>query len=154
MSEIILNLPTQNATHEFGKSVSRFIEAGDIIYLSGDMGSGKTALARSIIRKLLPDELKKIEIPSPTFTLVQEYHCKEFNLAHIDLYRIKHSSELEALGIEDILEKGAILIEWPEKMDRKLNYNILEIKFTQIDELRIVAISNISGWSDRINKIL
>ena len=154
MSEIILNLPTQNATHEFGKSLSRLIEVGDIIYLSGDMGSGKTALARSIIRNLLPKELKKIEIPSPTFTLVQEYQCKEFKLAHIDLYRIKHSNELEALGIEDILEKGAILIEWPEKMERKLNYNILEIKFVQTDELRIVTINNISGWSHRINKIL
>ena len=154
MSEIILNLPTQNATNEFGESVSRLIEVGDIIYLSGDMGSGKTALARSIIRNLLPKELKKIEIPSPTFTLVQEYQCKEFKLAHIDLYRIKHSNELEALGIEDILEKGAILIEWPEKMERKLNYNILEIKFVQTDELRIVTINNISGWSHRINKIL
>ena len=71
MLEIILNLSSEKTTSEFGKKISKTLKVGDIIYLSGEMGAGKTTLARSIIKSLLPDKLKNIEIPSPTFTLVQ-----------------------------------------------------------------------------------
>ena len=67
MSEIILNLPSEKATGEFGKKISKNLKIGDIIYLLGEMGSGKTTLARSIIKNLLPDDLKDTSVPSPTF---------------------------------------------------------------------------------------
>ena len=88
MLEIILNLSSEKTTSEFGKKISKTLKVGDIIYLSGEMGAGKTTLARSIIKSLLPDKLKNIEIPSPTFTLVQTYQGKDFDIGHADLYRI------------------------------------------------------------------
>ena len=108
MSEIILNLPSEKATGEFGKKISKNLKIGDIIYLLGEMGSGKTTLARSIIKNLLPDDLKDTSVPSPTFTLIQTYKGKNFDIGHADLYRIENSNELDALGIEDILFNGAI----------------------------------------------
>ncbi len=153
MSEIILELPSQKATNEFGKSISNLIEIGDIIYLSGEMGSGKTTLARSIIKNLLVNQYKDIEIPSPTFTLVQVYSCKDFNMGHADLYRIENPDEIDALGIEDILYNGAVLIEWPDKIKNKLNFNILEIKIRFLKNSRTASIENVQGWEDRIKKL-
>ena len=151
MSEIILNLPSEKATGEFGKKISKNLKIGDIIYLLGEMGSGKTTLARSIIKNLLPDDLKDTSVPSPTFTLIQTYKGKNFDIGHADLYRIENSNELDALGIEDILYNGAVLIEWAEKIKNKLNYNIIEIKISYSKEGRIAQIKNIQGWDSRIN---
>jgi tRNA threonylcarbamoyl adenosine modification protein YjeE len=153
MSEIILNLPSEKATNQFGKNLSNLIEVGDIIYLSGEMGSGKTTIARSIIKNLLVNQYKDIEIPSPTFTLVQVYSCKDFNIGHADLYRIENPNEIDALGIEDILYNGAVLIEWPDKIKNKLNYNILEIKIKFLNNSRAVSIENVLGWGDRIREL-
>ena len=153
MSEIILNLPSEKATSEFGKKISENLKIGDIIYLSGEMGSGKTTLARSIIKNLLPDHLKNTTVPSPTFTLIQTYNGKNFDIGHADLYRIDSSNELDALGIEDILYNGVVLIEWAEKIKNKLNYNIMEIKISFSEEERIAQIKNIQGWDSRINEL-
>ena len=153
MSEITLDLPSQKATNQFGKNISNLIEIGDIIYLSGEMGSGKTTLARSIIKNLLVSQYKDIEIPSPTFTLVQVYSCKGFNIGHVDLYRIENPNEIDALGIEDILYDGAVLIEWPDKIKNKLNYNILEIKIKNLNNSRTASIGNIRGWENRIREL-
>ena len=150
MSEIILNLPSEKATGEFGKKISKNLKIGDIIYLLGEMGSGKTTLARSIIKNLLPDDLKDTSVPSPTFTLIQTYKGKNFDIGHADLYRIENSNELDALGIEDILYSGAVLIEWAEKIKNKLNYNIMEIKISFSEEKRVAQIKNIQGWGNRI----
>lgn len=147
MSELIVNLHTEKATNQFGKIISKLIKVGDIIFLSGEMGSGKTFLARSIITSLLKEE---IEIPSPTFTIIQEYECKEFTIAHADLYRIKNKNELEALGIDEILEKGSILIEWPEKLKNTYENDTLEIKFLEIKEKKSLSLVNIKGWKKRI----
>ena len=116
MPELIVNLDNESTTQSLGIALSELIKIGDIILLEGEMGSGKTFLARSIISNLLEEKYKGIEIPSPTFTLVQEYNCKQFILGHADLYRIKSFNELEALGIDNILERGPVLIEWPEKI--------------------------------------
>ena len=153
MSEIILNLPSEKATGEFGKKISKNLKIGDIIYLLGEMGSGKTTLARSIIKNLLPDNLKDTSVPSPTFTLIQTYKGKNFDIGHADLYRIENSNELDALGIEDILYNGAVLIEWAEKIKNKLNYNIMEIIISFSEEERIAQIKNIQGWDSRINEL-
>jgi tRNA threonylcarbamoyl adenosine modification protein YjeE len=152
MLEIILNLSSEKTTSEFGKKISKTLKVGDIIYLSGVLGAGKTTLARSIIKSLLPDKLKNIEIPSPTFTLVQTYQGKDFDIGHADLYRIENSNELEALGIEDILFNGAVIIEWADKIKNKLNYNILDIEISFSEENRIAKIKNIQGWEGRIKK--
>ena len=153
MPELIVNLDNEKITNEFGIIISEFIKAGDIILLDGEMGSGKTFLARSIISNLLEEKFKGMEIPSPTFTLIQEYKCKNFVLGHADLYRIKNNSELDALGIENILEHGCLLVEWPEKIKELYENNTLEIKFKDISGRKSIKLKNIKGWETRL-KIL
>jgi len=153
MPKLIVNLDNEKITKDFGIIISELIKEGDIILLDGEMGSGKTFLARSIISNLLEEKFKGIEIPSPTFTLIQEYKCKNFILGHADLYRIKNNNELDALGIEDILEQGCLLVEWPEKIKKLYENNTLEIKFKDISGRKSIELKNIKGWETRL-KIL
>jgi hypothetical protein len=89
------------------------ISAGDVITLSGELGAGKTAAARAMIRYLAGDET--LEVPSPTFTLVQGYDLPSFPLVHADLYRIDDPGELEEIGLSPLPEGAVALIEWPER---------------------------------------
>ena len=89
------------------------IGPGDVITLSGDLGAGKTAAARALIRYLADDEA--LEVPSPTFTLAQSYELPAFPLVHADLYRINDASELEEIGLSPLPEGAVALIEWPER---------------------------------------
>ena len=89
------------------------IGAGDIITLSGDLGAGKTAAARAMIRYLAGDD--ELEVPSPTFTLAQSYELPSFPLVHADLYRINDPGELEEIGLSPLPEGAVVLIEWPER---------------------------------------
>ena len=153
MPELVVNLDNEKTTNDFGIIISELIKEGDIILLDGEMGSGKTFLARSIISNLLEEKFKGMEIPSPTFTLIQEYKCKNFVIGHADLYRIKNNNELDALGIEDILEHGCLLVEWPEKIKKHYENDTLEIKFKDISGKKSVELKNIKGWKTRL-KIL
>ena len=153
MPELIVNLDNESTTQSLGIALSELIKIGDIILLEGEMGSGKTFLARSIISNLLEEKYKGIEIPSPTFTLVQEYNCKQVILGHADLYRIKSYNELEALGIDNILERGPVLIEWPEKIKNFYENDTLEIRFKNINEKKSIELTNIKGWKKRISLI-
>ena len=153
MPELIVKLDNEKTTNDFGIIISELIKEGDIILLDGEMGSGKTFLARSIISNLLEEKFKGMEIPSPTFTLIQEYKCKNFVIGHADLYRIKNNNELDALGIEDILKQGCLIVEWPEKIKELYQNDTLEIKFRDIDEKKFIELSNIKGWKDRINML-
>ncbi|MBN44525.1 MAG: tRNA (adenosine(37)-N6)-threonylcarbamoyltransferase complex ATPase subunit type 1 TsaE [Rhodobiaceae bacterium] len=153
MPELIVNLDNEKTTNDFGIIISELIEEGDIIFLDGEMGSGKTFLARSIISNLLEEKFKGIEIPSPTFTLIQQYKCKNFVLGHADLYRIKNNNELDALGIEDILKQGCLLVEWPEKIKELYENNTLEIKFKDFNGRKSIELKNIKGWDTRLKML-
>ena len=102
---------------------------------------------------LLEDIFIGLEIPSPKLTFVLEYYCKQFILGHADLYRIKSFNELEALGIDNILERGPVLIEWPEKIKNFYENDTLEIRFKNINEKKSIELTNIKGWKKRISLI-
>src|ERR1700744_168696 len=93
---------------------------GDAVALEGDLGAGKTTLARAILRALGVTE----DVPSPTFTLVQVYETPRLTVRHYDLYRIENASEMNELGLDDALEEGAALIEWPERAEGRLPSDI------------------------------
>ncbi|MBV8927096.1 MAG: tRNA (adenosine(37)-N6)-threonylcarbamoyltransferase complex ATPase subunit type 1 TsaE [Bradyrhizobium sp.] len=100
---------------------------GDVITLSGDLGAGKTAAARAMIRYLADDEA--LEVPSPTFTLAQDYELPSFPVLHADLYRIGEASELEELGLSPLPEGSLALIEWPGRAGNTLPPDRIDIAF-------------------------
>jgi tRNA threonylcarbamoyladenosine biosynthesis protein TsaE len=82
--------------------------------LHGDLGMGKSVFARAFIREMMGDET--LEVPSPTFTLVQTYDAPSCQIYHFDLYRLKHPDEIFELGWEEALASGLVLVEWPERL--------------------------------------
>ena len=109
------DLKAEAETAALGREIARHLAAGDTVTLSGPLGAGKTVVARAIVRTFLPRE----EVPSPTFTLVQSYETQNFAIAHVDLYRVKAISELRELGLDEALERGVLVVEWPDRIDRK-----------------------------------
>jgi N-acetylmuramate 1-kinase len=112
-STFIVALANETATANLMADLALLIGAGDVITLSGDLGAGKTAAARALIRYVADDP--EIEVPSPTFTLAQSYDLAPFPLIHADLYRINDASELEEIGLSPLPEGVVALIEWPER---------------------------------------
>jgi len=114
MSEGVLALPGAAATEALGRALGPLLRVGDVVALFGDLGAGKTSLARGALAALGLAE----EAPSPTFAIVQPYAPPEVALpvAHVDLYRLDAPEDAEELGLDDLLEDGALLIEWPERL--------------------------------------
>lgn len=108
---ITLDLEDEAATSRLGQDIAAAVKPGDLIALEGDLGAGKTTLARALIRAATakPD----LEVPSPTYTLVQ-YYDGVLPIAHFDLYRLTDGSELCELGLEEALEHGIAVVEWPQ----------------------------------------
>lgn len=120
-----LDLPDEAATAALAARLAARARPGDVFGLAGDLGSGKTALARAFIRARLqsPDE----DVPSPTFTLVQTYGEGANAIQHVDLYRLKSPEEALALGIEDAFAESISLIEWPERLGEIIPPDRLDI---------------------------
>jgi tRNA threonylcarbamoyl adenosine modification protein YjeE len=111
------------ATQALGARIAGGLRVGDTVALEGDLGAGKTTLARAILRALGVGE----EVPSPTFTLVQHYETPQLNVRHYDLYRLGDSAEIGELGLDEALDEGAVLIEWPERAGRFLPKDALRV---------------------------
>jgi tRNA threonylcarbamoyl adenosine modification protein YjeE len=118
-------LPDEAATRRFGRLLAEELGPGDVVALSGGLGSGKTTLARAIVRALAGDEA--LEVPSPTFTLMQSYDTGRGPVLHADLYRVNDPEELRELGFEEVAETGILLVEWPERAGSVLKENRLEV---------------------------
>lgn len=126
-SGFVVDLPDASATAGLARKIAPLLRQGDVVALSGDLGAGKTCLARAIIRTLGdPEE----SVPSPTFTLVQTYSLPQFELWHFDLYRLQSPSESFEIGIEEAFADGVSLIEWPDRLGPWLPENALHIALT------------------------
>lgn len=110
-SEIFL--PDDDATTAFGAELAAMLKPGDIVSLEGDLGAGKTALARAIIRALADDAT--LDVPSPTFAIIQPYDTARGAVLHADLYRLSHASEVDELGLLDDPE-AIVLVEWAARV--------------------------------------
>jgi tRNA threonylcarbamoyladenosine biosynthesis protein TsaE len=122
----VITLPDLAATEALGARIAARLSVGDTIALEGDLGAGKTTLARAILRALGVRE----DVPSPTFTLVQLYETPRLTVRHYDLYRIERPGEIEELGLDDALAEGAALIEWPERAYGRLPVDMLHVALT------------------------
>ena len=123
-----LDLPDEAATLEFAADVARWIGPGDLVTLAGDLGAGKTTFARALIRALMRDP--DLEVPSPTFTLIQVYEGSAYPIVHADLYRIARPEELAELGWEEAAEGALVIVEWPEHAGLYLTDDRLDIVFS------------------------
>jgi tRNA threonylcarbamoyladenosine biosynthesis protein TsaE len=114
MGRTILRPADVAAMEEIGRAIAGRLRAGDVVMLEGGLGAGKTTLARGILRGLGFAG----EAPSPTFAIVQGYEPPEISLplAHVDLYRLEDAGEVEELGLDDWLDGGALVIEWPDRL--------------------------------------
>jgi tRNA threonylcarbamoyl adenosine modification protein YjeE len=137
-------LADEAATEALGARIARALAPGDAVALAGDLGAGKTTLARAILQALGVAET----VPSPTFTLVQHYETPSLSVDHFDLYRIERESELEQLGLDDALAGGAALIEWPERAGAHLPPDILHVQLEIMGESgRRARVSGPRRWA-------
>lgn len=114
MSAQTLFLADDDATADLGRRLATMLRPGDLVLLEGDLGAGKTALARSVIRSLVGDGA--LDVPSPSFALVQPYEANGTPVLHADLYRISNPREVDELGLFDRAD-AIVLVEWPERSD-------------------------------------
>jgi tRNA threonylcarbamoyladenosine biosynthesis protein TsaE len=141
-------LPDEAATARLGAAVARLLRPGEAVCLSGPLGAGKSTLARALVRALTtPHE----EVPSPTFTLVQFYEGARIKVAHFDLYRLTDADEAYEIGLDEALEDGAAVIEWPERLDGALPPDRLDIAFELSEDAsaRRVRITPQGAWEGR-----
>ena len=104
----------------------------EVICLHGDLGMGKSVFARALIRKLCEDP--NMEVPSPTFTLLQTYRHQDLSITHFDLYRLGVPEEVFELGWDDALAEGVTIIEWPERLGQLLPEKRLDIHFQSVKD--------------------
>ena len=128
--------------HKFTNKISEIILPGDYLFLFGEIGVGKTTFARQLINVFeLKNNIKKSEVPSPTFNILFEYELKDFIIKHYDLYRIKNEEEIKNLELFEIEEKNITLIEWPELIKNKPTNRIdLFFKYTKNMKQRVLNI--------------
>ncbi len=145
----IISVSTEN-TMEIGRSIGEGLQDGDVVALSGELGSGKTCFTGGLARGLGVDE--KYRITSPTFTLINEYPARH-RLYHFDVYRISDYSELDDLGCDEYLgTEGVVVIEWAEKIKKILPEKTVYIHFEYVDENRRKMI--IRASADRLNELI
>lgn len=126
------------------------LRPGDLVALSGPLGAGKSTLCRAIVRAFLDDP--EADVPSPTFSLVQTYEGARFDLSHLDFYRLSEGEVVE-LGIEDLLARGAALIEWPERAPALRERAALTVTLEEdTDDARTVTLSAGPTFTERLDR--
>lgn len=138
------DLPDLAAVTQLAAKIAPLLKKGDVLKLEGDLGVGKTTFTRALIAALAG---KEIEVPSPTFTLVQQYDLPQFTLYHFDLYRLKNSSELMEIGLEQALSEGVTVLEWPQLAEEFLPAESLQLQLSFSGEGRRALLQAPAVWS-------
>ena len=147
--QITLPLPTPEATDRLARVLAGAAQAGDIILLEGPIGAGKSHFARAYIRaRMGRDE----DVPSPTFTLVQEYDADP-PIWHADLYRLGHPDDLLELGLEEAFGRDICLIEWPDRFGADRPDDALTLALRAEGEGRVASLTGGPGWQDRLERL-
>jgi len=147
---VTLTLPDLAATGRLAARVARWVRPGDALLLGGPLGAGKSAFARALLRALAGDP--GLEVPSPSFTLVQSYELPSgLEVHHFDLYRLSGPADLTELGWDEA-RRGVVLVEWPERLGhlRPAQALMLTLAPGGTEEARIATLE---GWPDRIQEL-
>lgn len=145
------HLPDEAATTQLGEDLAMAVRPGDVFLLDGDLGAGKSTLARGLIRALAADPAH--EVPSPTFTLVQSYDTP-VAVHHFDLYRLSSPEELEELGFDEAVSSGVALVEWAERATDAMPTTSLRIAFQHEGDGRRITITGDGPAFDRVARSL
>ena len=125
----IINLPSEKKTEELANKLISKIKPGDIIFLYGELGVGKTTFVRFLINKFQKNNgLEITEVTSPTFNLLNEYQINKIKINHFDLFRLKSPNEIKDLNLFDNISNTITLIEWPQIIQEKPK-NLIELTF-------------------------
>jgi tRNA threonylcarbamoyladenosine biosynthesis protein TsaE len=142
---MLFTLPDLAATERFGAQMAVVVCQGDAILLSGPLGAGKTAFARAFLRAAAVDPA--LDVPSPSFTLVQTYETRKGKVHHFDLWRLDGPSALAELGWDDARD-DIVVVEWPDRLGALIPPNALHLDFQFTEgDARIVRVE---GWSGRL----
>ena len=148
-----MTLPDADATARLGAAIAPWLEPGETVLLYGPLGMGKSTLARGLIRALTgPSE----DVPSPTFTLVQFYES-EPPVAHFDLYRLTRVDEAAEIGLDEALDEGCAVIEWPERLGDEpsvwLGPDRLSVSLTEQGPGRLATVSGVGAWESKLKNL-
>ena len=146
MTQVSLSYNLAEA-QRIGAAIGAALRPGDVVALSGDLGAGKTTLARAMLKA----RGLAGEAPSPTFAIVQPYAPPEVDMpiAHVDLYRIEDEDELIELGLDDYVQDGALLIEWPERLGTQGWPDMLMLAISGDGDARVLTAEVPAAWGAR-----
>jgi tRNA threonylcarbamoyladenosine biosynthesis protein TsaE len=148
-----IDISSEVKTVDLAKNFSKILKKGDVVFLYGEIGVGKTTFIRYLVNSLqINNHFNQTEITSPTFNLVNEYDVGIFIIQHYDLYRLKSSDEIKNIGLLENQKEILTLIEWPEKIDNKIDNKIdLFFEYGKDMKKRYLSIKGLSN--EKINEI-
>jgi tRNA threonylcarbamoyladenosine biosynthesis protein TsaE len=143
----VIDISLEGKTAEIAKNFSKLLNKGDVVFLHGEIGVGKTTFIRHLINFFqVSNRLNITEITSPTFNLVNEYDVGIFTIQHYDLYRLTSSEDTKNIGLLENQKEILTLIEWPEKIDKKIDKKIdLFFKYGEDMNQRFLSIEGLSN---------
>lgn len=137
-------MSSPDETGQFARGLAPKMKQGDTLLLSGDLGAGKTHLARALIKERLARAGRDEDVPSPTYTLVQTYDDGITEIWHCDLYRLSDPGEIDELGLEEAFDQAICLVEWPDRLQDRAPSGALRLHFTMQDRQgeRLLTVSS------------
>jgi len=145
-----MQLKSLEDTKNFSKRFSRLINAGDVIFLYGEIGVGKTTFVRFFINHLESlNKIKNSEVLSPTFNIVYDYDVGSIKILHYDLYRLKNYKDISQLGVFETSKDHIKIVEWPELIESKPKDRIdIQFKYSKLIDSREIKIIGFGKWKD------
>jgi tRNA threonylcarbamoyladenosine biosynthesis protein TsaE len=132
----IIDISSEETTKELANNFSNYLKGGEVIFLYGEMGVGKTTFVKYLINQLLiKKNLQTTEVTSPTFNLLNEYEVDKLIIKHYDLFRLKNESEIKNLDLFDQNKNTITLIEWPELIEKENVKKTIDLVFNYENEL-------------------
>ena len=151
-----MQLKSLEDTQNFSKNISKIISTGDIIFLYGDIGVGKTTFVRFLINYLERKKgIKNSDVLSPTFNIVYDYDVGDIKILHYDLYRLKNYKDISQLGMFETSNDSIKIVEWPELIESKPKDRVdIQFQYSKLIDSRKVKIVGFGKWKDyKFNEI-
>ena len=151
-----MHLKSLEDTQNFSENISKKISAGDIIFLYGEIGVGKTTFVRFLINCLeSKNRIKNSEVLSPTFNIVYDYDVGDTKILHYDLYRLKNYKDISQLGMFETSNDSIKIVEWPELIESKPKDRVdIQFQYSKLIDSRKIKIIGFGKWKDyKFNEI-